>query len=348
MLVIRGRNVHEMLPEALWQLQQHGLERASRNGPVLLFPEPVTSVYEQPEERVLYWPERDANPFFHLMESIWMVAGRNDVKFLSQFVSRMVSYSDDGATFHGAYGYRWREHFRVDQLKSIISALTANPDDRRQVLQIWDARADLGGKGKDLPCNLGAHFQIACDGRLDMSVYNRSNDLVWGCYGANAVHFSFLHEFMARAIGVDTGIYRQVSDNLHAYLDPLRQVQDLKDFAPSAGGEPSSPYAVDTVHPFPILSTSLPAWEQDLQRFMADPEEVWFNDPFFRRVAKPMYAAHKAYKADRTESRFSNALEILEQCEATDWKLAAEQWINRRWKAFNKAQDDGANPTQNS
>jgi len=52
-----------------------------------------------------------------------------------------------------------------------------------------------------------------------MVVFNRSNDMVWGCYGANAVHFSFLHEFIGRSTGLPLGTYTQVSVNLHAYID---------------------------------------------------------------------------------------------------------------------------------
>ncbi len=79
MNVISVRNVHEALPEALRFLRQTGVPRDSRNGAVLQAPCPVTTVYRRPDERVLFWPERDANPFFHFMESLWMLAGRNDV-----------------------------------------------------------------------------------------------------------------------------------------------------------------------------------------------------------------------------------------------------------------------------
>ncbi|MCB1127948.1 MAG: hypothetical protein KDM81_15745, partial [Verrucomicrobiae bacterium] len=253
MKVIKTRNVQQALPEALYQLSFEGVRRDSRNGPVFMFPEPVTTVYLRPAERVLFWAERDANPFFHLMESLWMLGGRNDVEYVARFVERMRSYSDDGVTFHGAYGFRWRQHFFEDQLPKIIAALKANRDDRRQVLSMWDTDADLGRQGKDLPCNLQAIFQIACDGRLDMTVTNRSNDLIWGAYGANAVHFSYLHEYVARSVGVEQGIYRQVSANFHAYEDVLK-VAPLADLAanPMTGKETPDPYAAGIAEPFPL------------------------------------------------------------------------------------------------
>lgn len=347
MKVIKTRNVHQALPEALYQLSVEGVRRESRNGPVLMFPEPVTTVYLRPAERVLFWAERDANPFFHLMESLWMLGGRHDVEYVARFVERMRNYSDDGVTFHGAYGYRWRHHFFEDQLHIIISALRSNPDDRRQVLSMWDAYSDLGHQGKDIPCNLQAIFQIACDGRLDMTVTNRSNDLIWGAYGANAVHFSYLHEYVARSIGVEQGIYRQVSANLHAYVDVLGKVARLADFAadPMSGATTPDPYVARDVEPFPLMSIEPDDWNRELDMFLSDPDAVGFRDPFFRRVAIPMLKAHQAFKQTSGPQRFDAALEELENVAATDWKLAGVQWIERRRAAFEarkaRAMDDG-------
>jgi len=351
MKVIHARNVHQALPEALYQLQREGVRRDSRNGPVVLFPEPVTTVYARPAERVLYWAERDANPFFHLFESLWMIAGRNDVEAVAAYVDRMRSYSDDGVTFHGAYGFRWRHHFFEDQLPKIIAALKSNKDDRRQVLSMWDADADLGRQGKDLPCNLQAIFQIACDGRLDMMVTNRSNDLIWGAYGANAVHFSYLHEYVARSVGVEQGVYRQVSANFHAYTEVLTKVDPLAEFAADpllpaevrwAGRDP---YQDQVVEPFPLMSVSPEEWHADLDMFMSEPDAMGFRDPFFRRVAIPMSKAHRAFKERTNSDRFDLALEHLDRVAATDWQLAAVEWIERRRVAFEarkaKAQDDG-------
>jgi hypothetical protein len=46
---------------------------------VLVSQTPVVTCYSAPTQRVLFSPMRDANPFFHLMEALWMLAGRDDV-----------------------------------------------------------------------------------------------------------------------------------------------------------------------------------------------------------------------------------------------------------------------------
>lgn len=326
MLVIRTRNVHDVLPKAMSFLTSNGVRKNSRAGEVFVHDGPVTTVYERPRERVLFWAKRDANPFFHFMEGLWMLAGRNDVAWLSQFNSRMVQFSDNGRTFHGAYGYRWRNHFSpgelTDQLRYVAEKLKNDLNDRRAVLSIWDPSSDLCRVGKDVPCNLAAHFSVS-DRGLDMIVFNRSNDIIWGCYGANAVHFSMLHEVMAAWIGVPVGTYTQVSANWHGYLDTMSKHWDV------TIEEYPDPYEKGDVEPFQMVNVPIETWFQDLEIFMADGPIVGFRDRFFRRVVTPMFHAWEAYKT-KSPMRYDNALEIINQCEASDWRKACIEWIERR------------------
>jgi thymidylate synthase len=115
----------------------------------------VATVYEEPREKVLYCEERDANPFLHFFEALWLLAGRNDVAFLAQFLPRLAEYSDNGRTFHGAYGYRLRTRFGKDQLVEAAARLKKEPDTRQVVLQIWSCEDDLNRPSKDIPCLAG-------------------------------------------------------------------------------------------------------------------------------------------------------------------------------------------------
>lgn len=355
MHVISARNVHQILPEGLHQLSVFGVDRDSRNGPVKEFNQPVTSVYLRPQERVVFWPTRDCNPFFHFMESLWMLAGRNDVEFVSQYAATMKNYSDDGETFHGAYGYRWIKHFDFNQLDEIVRILSNDPTDRRCYVQIWDAKTDLGKVGKDFPCNLGVLFRVLSDGNLDMTVFNRSNDMIWGAYGANAVHFSMLHEYVARRIGQPVGTYRQVSGNMHAYHEVYNKVASLGEVAQEYAIAPElslwDPYVRGEVKPFPIFNLGhecWPQWHLELETFLSGSEND-FMEPLFERVAKPMRDAWRAYKNTDDPQRFLKAKIAVGQIVASDWSLACMDWIQRREAAHNlklaetRAQDDGVN-----
>lgn len=346
MQVIGVRNVGQGLPEALRQLMQYGVPRQSRNGEVLEFPVPVTTVYRNPRERVLFWPQRDANPFFHFFESLWMLNGGRDVNYVAKFVTRMRSFSDDGKTFNGAYGYRWRRHFGLDQLNWVVSRLKTDPNDRRVVLSMWDGSHDpyeADNNSKDVPCNTHIYFRVSGRG-LDMTVCCRSNDLIWGCYGANAVHFSMLQEYVASSLGIEVGCYWQVSNNLHAYrstLDPLLELIDYTADGFSAL-EPSCMYSENLVVPYNLMSVDSKIWLQDLEVFIQDPEVIGFRDPFFRRVAKPMYMAHKAWQENKSLEGYEHAKEIIYQCGATDWLLASAQWLDRRKDRLNASGTNGS------
>lgn len=353
MKTIRVRNVHDALPEALHQLRLSGVDVNTRNGAARAFPAPVTTTYTSPQERVIFWAERDANPFFHLFESLWMLAGRNDVEFPARFVDSMRRFSDDGKVFHGAYGERWSHHFGFNQVRHVIRMLKEDPETRRAVIGIWDATDDLGNNSKDLPCNIAVAFRVRPNGHLDMTVYNRSNDIVWGAYGANAVHFSYLHELVAVASGYPMGAYHQVSNDLHAYTDTLAQVADVAGYAqdsflPRNLRIQANPYASGAVRPYPLMQpgTDFDEWSFDLYEFLTSPERQGFVyfDPFFSHVAAPMYTAWHIWKSRDDFGRFKDAKEVLKTVAATDWALAATEWLTRReLKAKAKAADDGVN-----
>ncbi len=248
-LLLKIDTVNEALPIAVAVVREQGYTETSRNGSARVMPGTFITDYLHPQYRVLFNEARDANPFFHLFEAMWMLAGRQDLKFVASFAANMKSFSVDGETLQAAYGYRWREHFSIkskqshvstedfdfvdkDQLSYIIRKLVEKPGSRQIVLNIWDPATDLVDSeenAKDRACNLSVVFTPRpnlIQGRLfgytlDMTVYNRSNDLVWGAYGANQVHFGFLHEVVASATCMRQGVYTQVGANSHLYTEVL-------------------------------------------------------------------------------------------------------------------------------
>jgi thymidylate synthase len=364
----------------------------SRAGEVMVIPEPVTITYTNPSEKVLFNRARDCNPFFHLYEALWMLAGRNDVAPLSYYNSQIADIaSDDGKTFNGAYGYRWR-HFTgvypeaypvggVDQLKILIEHLRNNPWSRRAVLSMWNVEDDLlkVEETKDVCCNLNVHFLVrsgtcrSCDGTgryespgegpgqfatdcsdcagkphdvpryLDMTVYNRSNDLIWGSLGANVVHFAMLQEYVAGKLGLDVGDYHQFSDNLHAYTERWEPEKWLREYdSPTMHDLPPDPYEMNDIGSY-LLGDEPDyriQWLVDDQ--WVDPvgrDARDYGNGFLEYVALPMCSAFQAHK----RRDYEMARRMLGFVRATDWRLAGTEWIERRQVNYERKQHGRSN-----
>lgn len=343
--IIIARNVNTALEDGLHHLALSGAVNASRNGPVLVAPGPVLTQYLNPGERVLFSPLRDANPFFHLYESIWMLAGCNDVASVARYAKTMDSFAGADGKLHGAYGYRWRNFFGFDQLTEIVQQLRKDPKTRRAVLTMWAPHGDLvplpgdPEVSKDVPCNTQVYFD-GTTGRLNMTVCNRSNDIVWGAYGANSVHMSFLQEIVAVAVGLPLGTYYQFSNNYHTYVDRpdvarlIQKRADLECYNVMYRAEDR--YAEGYAAPTPLSSgwTSYFQFMEDCVSIAQDPTgNALYASNFLTYAVRPLMRAHALYK----QGDFGDAIANARNCVAADWRAAAVEWLERRRRAAQSA-----------
>jgi thymidylate synthase len=188
-----------------------------------------------PKKRTLLYPKRGNNPFSTLAETLWVLAGRNDIKFLEMFLPRAADFSDDGKVWRAGYGPRMRKwqytryeyspevvedfHETTDQIEFIVKQLIKDSNSRQAVISIWDPRYEnTVEKTKDYPCCNWIHFMIR-DGALDCTVVVRSNDAIWGLSSINVYEWTVLQEILANILGIPVGQYYQMSDSLHLYQD---------------------------------------------------------------------------------------------------------------------------------
>lgn len=323
MRTLQVKNVCCALPAGVSLLIRHGMKEESRNGTVLVMPHPVVTVTERPRERVLFSPVRNANPFFHLFEAIWMLAGRDDAAPLNAFIKGFgTRYGEEDGTIHGAYGRRWRSAFGLDQINVIVEKLCVDPTTRQAVIQMWDCYgcSDLDGNWRDRPCNTHIYLRIR-NGQLDLTVCCRSNDAIWGAHGANAVHFSILQEYLATRIGVEVGKMFQFSNNYHAYLSELQKF--------TVAAVLMDDRYEGVIMPKPMFDKP-EAIDLDILQFMECYEErsfpqlnfanKWFND-----TLGMMMMAHHHFKMGNK----SQALWYADQIVAPDWRIACKEWLER-------------------
>lgn len=333
---IPGASVSDVAAVGLMLLESKGIQELTRNGPALVMPGPVLIRSTDPRQRVLFSPVRNANPFFHLFEALWMLAGRNDIAWVAQFNKRMASYSDDGATQPAAYGFRWREHFGNDQLDFIVDELRRDPSSRRAVLAMWDGMVDpanVANRTADAPCNTNCFFRIRA-GHLHMSVQCRSNDAIWGAHGANAVHFSILQEYLAARLGVGMGDMFQYAWNYHAYVDVMNAMGGIR--ALCIDLDDTDLYADGSVRWSPLITEDETSGQfmSDVEDFinLANPKRAGqrplrsFETEFMQNVALPMLHIWDSFKLGHAPAPVNKPSEV-------DWLRAGQDWVARRWAA---------------
>lgn len=181
------------------------------------------------------------NPAFAIAELVWILQGRNDAAFPNYWNPALPQFSGYGETYHGAYGYRLRGSFGLDQIERAYQVLAANPNSRQVVLQIWDGQKDMphlngSARDMDIPCNIAAMPKVR-DGRLEWLQVMRSNDLFLGT-PHNFIQFTSMQEIMAGWLGIEVGSFVLISDSLHIYEHDIDKLK-IAGVAPSASNTDS-------------------------------------------------------------------------------------------------------------
>jgi thymidylate synthase len=120
------------------------------------------------------------------------------------------------------YGYQWRKGFGVDQIKTLIENLTANPESRRHLLITFNP-ADL--KEMCLPPCYVSHQFYSVDGFLDMLVHQRSADY---CIGVpfDLCNFALFQHLLAKDTGLKPRKLKIIFGDVHIYeahFDKLKE-----------------------------------------------------------------------------------------------------------------------------
>lgn len=182
-----------------------------------------------PRQRWVAARQPPLNPAFAIAEVVWILNGRKNSAFLNFWNSQLPKYAGNAHEYHGAYGFRLRQHFGIDQLERAYLALKNNMSSRQVVLQIWDSKVDLPDEkghpvNRDIPCNVLALLKVR-DGKLNWTQVIRSNDLFRGV-PYNFIQFTSLHEVLSGWLSVELGSYNQLSDSLHIYESDFKYIDN--------------------------------------------------------------------------------------------------------------------------
>jgi thymidylate synthase len=243
---VRGNDINEVFIKSLEYLESHGSlinPKGTETREVSNFTYELTNIHNN----VLTIPFRNNNFASICFETLWVLSGRNDLKYLKYFLPNCVDYSDKppspdfqdftpkGGTWGGAYGPRlkygnnttWRWNFQDknnpdivlgDQIFNIIRTLREDQFSRQAIIIIGtsdDYEFDL--KTKDRPCNVSIQFLIR-HGRLNCTIYQRSGDAIWGTFNINIFEWTTLMKLIADCLNIETGTLTHHITSFHYYI----------------------------------------------------------------------------------------------------------------------------------
>lgn len=323
MQTIIARNPAEGIRIAVRRLLERQNVVQTRNGPAYTFEEPLMVKFTHPKECWVADPVRDANPFFALAETFWLLAGRDDTVFLDQYVKTFGErYSDQGILM-GSYGKRWRSHFGFDQIAALVEKLRKDPTTRQAVLQMWEPK-DLVIAANDRPCNTAVMFRIRND-NLDMLITNRSNDIWNGMFGYNPTQFSMLQRVIADQLGIPVGRYWVCSNDAHFYVSDANELARRGSLTKST--YPDQKYRK--------IVSNVVAWEADLNTLMekldllhreGDTDIPDLKNGFLSEVVFKACAAYYYYRKKEP----SQAWLIADVIGDPSWREFCTQWLTRK------------------
>ncbi len=322
-----ARNLTDALTTVLRDVQERGTEVHAR-GQTQREIQAHTLAIERPFERVVVLPGRRNNVFAQIAETLWVLAGRNDLEFLTRYLPRAAEFSDDGATWRAGYGPRLRDWGAgTDQLAGVVRRFAEDPNSKRAVMSIFDPASDYGDS-KDVPCNNWLHF-LRRDDELHLNVAVRANDVIWGFSGINVFEWSVLQEIIAASVQAKPGVLHWFVGSMHVYERHYGVAERIL-----RNTSPLTPYHFGVTNL--SITTGVDALDDQLElvfkveQLARDGEYVprvaGLTDPFFAACTRMM----QIYNMLQNEEPADTLLDALAQLPPSDLRVAAIEYMARK------------------
>jgi len=317
MFTAEYEGINSFLVGASSLLLEKGVRRNTRGYSCWELPGPFMFKISNPTARIVTIPQRKWNPILPFAESLWLASGRNDLEFIGHYLKNMVNFSDDGVYLRGGYGPRLRKfngisndyniknssetdftklkNSEIDQFGFVCQNFERDINTRQAIINIGDPPKDCFDESgclketKDFPCTRLLHFiKHPTENKLNLTVYMRSNDLLWGASAVNIFNFTFMQEYFARILNLEIGDYYHIANNFHYYENfkpQLASISKVKNFYDVGYNYDKS---FKNLTEFDALVLKLNQEEQKLRQ-QNNLELIDFHDDFFNDWYKAFY-----------------------------------------------------------
>ncbi len=160
-------------------------------------------------------------------ELLWFLRGSTNIGWLhDNGITIWDEWADANGDLGPIYGYQWRswptpDGGHVDQIRTVIDSIRANPDSRRHIVSAWNV-----GQLSEMalpPCHAFFQFYVA-DGRLSCQLYQRSADIFLGV-PFNIASYTLLTHLVAQVTGLGVGDFVHTLGDAHLYANHVEQAR---------------------------------------------------------------------------------------------------------------------------
>jgi len=177
-----------------------------------LWPAPTVVKLPAGKSGLITLAARRLNYAFHVVEKLSYLSGAGFYpRVICHYNKNYGNFISQIKTDPSAYGPRISQ-----QLQHVYNLLRDDPHTRQAVISVYGFRDDMLTSTTSVPCTLNLHFMMSPAHQLDLIVYMRSNDLMWG-FPYDVAAFKFLQDVMARWLSVKSGAYTHVATSMHLY-----------------------------------------------------------------------------------------------------------------------------------
>ncbi|MQA94948.1 MAG: thymidylate synthase [Streptosporangiales bacterium] len=177
----------------------------------------VTFRLTDPRERQLWLRTRRQKLPFHIAETLWYLAARDDLEMIGHYAPGLAKHSVDGQRLTGtAYGPKLFGPGAdgVSQWGRVIALLASEEGTKRAVLTMFRPEELVESwANPDVSCTLGLQFALR-DGVLHAAAFMRGND-AWRGLAGDVFAFTVMQEIAAAELGARLGHYTHHVTSMH-------------------------------------------------------------------------------------------------------------------------------------
>ena len=173
---------------------------------------------------------RKINKTYLKNELKWYLSGSLKIDNIKKHSSFWEKLTDSNGTINSNYGNIAfiQKQSGKSQFEWCVDSIKKDKNTRQAIIN-YNQPLHKYESNKDCVCTIAQHFMVR-NGKLDTTVFMRSNDLIYGLT-YDAPWFCLISKKIAKATGLELGTYRHYAASLHVYERHFKMLYNINNEA---------------------------------------------------------------------------------------------------------------------